>query len=387
SDSVEHFALGRSPRDRATRIEKGYAMGGRRFLASCCVGIMFCLAAAPALSGVPGEAQTAAALIRELTDKDAAVRLLAARALGHHAAEADKVAPALRVALKDKHPAVRWRAAKSLGHIAPAAGKTIEALIAASNDPQMDVRICAWEALGRIGIVDQGTGLLLIRAFGRSMKTEVESAAIKAMAAIGKPAIPLLTTALKHEKAQVRTRAVEALALMGHKAKRALPALVAALTDDNGNVMVAAAKALAQIGPEGVAELIRRLKTDGGGVQMAAAYALLNADRPPTEALAALTSALTRGGPHTRGYAARTLARFGRSAEPALDALVKALSDKEHKVRGGAAEALAAIGPKAVGPLLKPLKLNWGRPPSSKSKRIFRWRMNLLGPQKCSSGL
>lgn len=93
----------------------------------------------------------------------------------------------------------------------------------------------------------------------REEYSEYETAS-DALARIGQPAVPEVTTMLHDSDPQVRIRAAEILARIGPPASAAVPELVAMLNDQDREVRKQAARALGQIGPAAapaVPELLR----------------------------------------------------------------------------------------------------------------------------------
>jgi len=77
----------------------------------------------------------------------------------------------------------------------------------------------------------------------------VQETVADALGRIGGDAVPALTQALSHPKAEVRVQATRALALIGSQAKPAVPELSRLLDDKDEDVRRGAARALGQIGP------------------------------------------------------------------------------------------------------------------------------------------
>ncbi len=110
--------------------------------------------AAKALGTLGGAGKPAVPLLVEaLKDPDADVRYLALKALRKIAPEANPgdAEVALYVQeLKDPDPGVRLQAAKALGHMGPAAASAAQALLDATTDADRDVRRQATDALNRV---------------------------------------------------------------------------------------------------------------------------------------------------------------------------------------------------------------------------------------------
>jgi hypothetical protein len=134
---------------------------------------------------------------------------------------------------------------------------------------------------------------------------------------------------LKSASGEQRLVLIRAIGSFGADAAPACPQLIAALSDPSAVVREASAAALAQVG-----------------------------QRASTDALAALSKALTDADPEVRGLAAVALRSMGPRAVPAIPQLVQALNDRVDYVRVVAAGALGAMGASAsaaVAPLVTKL--------------------------------
>jgi HEAT repeat protein len=137
---------------------------------------------------------------------------------------------------------------------------------------------------------------------------------------------------LRTASANERPILIRAIGSFGADGASACPQLIAALSDASSTVRVAAAEALAQVG--------RRSSTD---------------------AVVALSKALSDPDPEVRNLASVALGSIGPKAAPAVPDLVRTLSDPVDYVRAPAADALGAMGAKAseaVGPLAARLLTN-----------------------------
>lgn len=220
------------------------------------------------------------ALVHLLQDRDKAVRVRAARALG--AVGAPSAVPPLIAALNDFLPAVRAASAESLGRIRAAEG--IAALTQELADPEAEVRVKAAQALWRINADANLAVPVLIRALrdrhagsdakfvlgeigpaakdavgalvqslreervGRPLRTPPSSAL--ALGRIGAAAVPELIPVLKSDYPEVRTSAVIALGFVGKSAHDAVPYLMPLLKDKSLEVRQATALALGCIEPD-----------------------------------------------------------------------------------------------------------------------------------------
>ncbi|TXR56423.1 HEAT repeat domain-containing protein [Quadrisphaera setariae] len=232
-------------------------------------------AAAAELLGAAAYAPAVTELADLLHDRDAEVRLVAARALGRAGApgavgvlDDDATARAARAllgALAGERPAappdVVARSLLLLG--APAA----EALRAALADPAARVRLTAAEVLGRLGASAASRDLedLVLR----DPSDEVRARAATALGRIGAPsAVSALRAATSPSSAAaVRRAAVVALGEVGDPA--ALRCLWTLLGDDDDHLADAAAAALLALGAPGVRVLAQVASQADGGSALA----------------------------------------------------------------------------------------------------------------------
>ena len=180
--------------------------------------------------------QTAPQVIQALADKDEGVRRKAAYTLGRIAPDAKIAIPALIKTFADANSEVRQAAADALSKFGPAA---VPPLIDALKADSASTRSEAARALGTIGSDARDAIPALKALFLASDK--VGNSAGEALAKIGKPAVPALSEALKHDNAAVRAQAVR---LLGKIGADAVPTLVDALADKNVDVRLGAAGAL-----------------------------------------------------------------------------------------------------------------------------------------------
>ena len=94
-----------------------------------------------------------AALVQTLADKDGAVRVSAASAMGRLGPAAQDAIPALEQALKVGDAGVRQEAVRTIGKIGTAAEKSFPALVQALKDSDANTREAAAKALGTIALV------------------------------------------------------------------------------------------------------------------------------------------------------------------------------------------------------------------------------------------
>jgi len=180
-----------------------------------------------------------------------------------------------------------------------------------ANDPK--VRVTAEDAL----VQGSGRSLPLLRLFLERPDQDLNTVTFRILQRIGPPAIPTLAGLLRHERVDVRQRAVSELVDLAPHTDSIQPALRQALKDDDVVVAGDAARALGALG-----------KSAG----------------PSVDALAAT---LSHDESYTRIYAAEALAAIGPAAAKAIPALSRALDDPVPGVRWAACEALGSIGPAA----------------------------------------
>ena len=232
--------------------------------------------------GTVGNAETTDALVAALGDTDARVRRNATNALvqlGESAIEP------LTNALTDASPTTRWHALVALGGIAQRLEDTI------SMQPAVDN----------------------IAALLRDTNRAVRSAAIGALAQIGRPAADALITMLGDIDTGVRSGATKALGQMGDTVTEPL---VATLSNPKSAVRQGAAAALGMISP----------------------------DRAEWHQVTSYVNDLKDADPIVRIRAAKMLGVLGgtRAVEP----LISALADADYRVRLNAADALGGLNDK-----------------------------------------
>jgi len=141
----------------------------------------------------------------------------------------------------------------------------------------------------------------------------------KALSKIGRPAVPLLLTALDNENASVRRHAIHTLGQIRRDATDAVPILIKKLDDNDQWVRITIINALQEIG------------------------------LPEDQIISAITKMLSDKNPGVRESAVRALLDFGRNAKQAAPALKDLMShDIDEFVREDAKTALKRIGPTSV---------------------------------------
>jgi HEAT repeat protein len=327
--------------------------------------------------------------------------------------------PTLAEALADREPAVQLTAAFALGRIGPAAKEAHAALVKAQAQPDPVLQVVATWALIKSGAGDAAwkdkaiawlaqklmssdaivrtaafRALAELRPGPQRVLPTIErvlqgadkhaaAEALSALAGLGEPAVPALVKALKlpehrsavvsilahigppakaaipellavardDKKASVRRDALLALGAIGADPAQAVPAALAALKDRSDRVQYAACSLLGKLGAAAAAaepELRKLLDHQDEVLPMAAAWALVkinptNAELAP-KLVPLLIKALDQHDPLARCAAATALGELGPLAKDAAEPLKKkAAGDPDEHVRNLAAAAAAKV--------------------------------------------
>ncbi len=185
----------------------------------------------------------------------------------------------LQELLTDRQAEVRLSAARTLVRMGPTAAAATADLIVALHDESWEVRGSAAEALGNIGS-EAHSAVADLQGLLDDEQAPVREAAAVACGKIGPkaaPAVPDLTRLLEDEKGSVRKAAVVALGRIGPAARTAVPALTESLRDSDRDVRAAAAATLGELGPDARTAILvlKELLTDESAqVRRTAAEAL-----------------------------------------------------------------------------------------------------------------
>jgi HEAT repeat protein len=294
-------------------------------------------------------------LLEALRHQEVAVRVAAAKALGHtwwsHGRKhLDSLAPdvvsALVEALNDSVTSVRSNAARALGYIGASAKDAVPALLQAADNPEL--RAEAVTALGDIWF------------YGR------RDTIVECLDSLAPDVVPALVEALNDSASSVRSNAARALGYIGAPAKDAVPALIQAA--DNPELRAEAVTALGKIGPAShtaVPLMIKALKDADTEVRWSAAWALGDIGPPASPAVPALVKALRWSEWPMQFRVAVALGHIGDTS--AVPALMRALHHKHEQVRSSAAFALGQLGASTAIPVLikallkdKEITVRWG---------------------------
>lgn len=205
------------------------------------------------LLGRAGDVAFVPPLIARLGDRDVAVRLIAARALGQIAGDHEGVA-ALCLSLSDVDPGVRAAACRSLGQLG--AGAAADALLAASRDPSAGVRAAAVRAL-----VELDNPVALPRLREVVLSDPAPAVVIQAIAGLGRSGVEQdvavlmnLCLVADHEVVKAAIRGLGRC-----REHRATAAVLGLLSHDRWDVRWAAAEALAERGDATALGPLRRV--------------------------------------------------------------------------------------------------------------------------------
>lgn len=199
--------------------------------------------------------------------------------------------------------------------------------------------------------------------------------ALFALSAMGPQAVPTLVRALGNE--DLRWYAVRSLGSMGADAKGAVPALSDLLVsrDVSESDRRCVGEALGEIGPEGIAALLRHAESLMGETRIAVAVGLAESKSPPPNVLAALRKLLQDPDPDVREATLDASGKLRARGEPLVPDLVAALRDPQAHLRMDAARALAKIGEPSVPALIATLG---DRDPDV--RRLGAIALKLIGP-------
>ncbi len=184
----------------------------------------------------------------------------------------------------------------------------------------------------------------LIRILAAPDEDEVmQMNSAEALSVIGAPAAGRLCEILKHERAEVRQLAADALAQMDSVPAQAVPAILQGLADEDGLVRLSLTWALeaSPATPEqAVPVLMRTLRDKDGWVAARAGQVLGKYGPAAKDAVGLLVESLRHEESELRSSAASSLAKIG---PPAADALIAALDSDNVDMRAGAAKALSEM--------------------------------------------
>ncbi len=238
-------------------------------------------------------------LVAGLKEKNAALRMQAAYSLANRGLKADEVLPIFLEGLKNDVASVRRQAAEAIAPYGPKAARAVPALTAALDDRDDAVRAQALQTLRKVA--DAKTLLPVALKVLRHKDTNLHDQGAEIFFQIGPESVSDLATLLRNEKAPgLRLVCVQALAMVGPRAKDAVPELIRALADAQPRTRLNAARALGNIGPDAkaAADALKKATQDGDdNVRKLAAAALTQINADPKQKGFEVQGVLTPGDP------------------------------------------------------------------------------------------
>lgn len=290
-------------------------------------------------------------LLKQLEDKDVAVRARAARALGNLGSEAQTAVPALLKLWNDSDPVVRQQVGVALDRIGPPAPSDMAAVVAALADTRVEVRRYAARTIAQLGPEARDAADALGRA-SQDMDVEVRRKAVQALARLAGAekrlvAAPLVQ-ALKDSDNTIRKEAASGLAAAGPDVKAdAFTPLMELLADADPAVVAAAANALPALGPPEATDLLtlnRALKHNSAQVRIFALRGMALAKPSDKAQLSEIARRLRDPVPEVRETAALALGAFGAKSNAVLTEIVEGMKDESPAVRRRLVEVMGRIG-------------------------------------------
>ena len=327
---------------------------------------------------IPG---AASALVGQLGDKSARVRVHAADALGQIGPQARPSAKAIGELLRDPNLHVRRAAVRALRKIRPDPQVSIPLLMKGMDDADSAVRIGALDGLAECG---KAAVQPLTEALGREKTAHFACMALGEIGPEAAPAVPALVELLKKDpRPEIRREAALTLGAIGEAAEMATPQLIEALGDADQGIRMGAVFAIGRIGPvaemaakplqkmsgpqsppllrtlslsaqarinpndkqlvqRAVPPLVEAMRSREPRVRVTAASALVDLNAPPEMILPAMKRILSEGNPDMMAGALRVMGGLGATAVPSL---TEALRIKD--AQAGAALMLGRLGPEA----------------------------------------
>jgi len=346
--------------------------------------------AAKALGRIGPEAKTAGeALMAALDDRSSTVRGNAAMAIADVASDRGGLGKRLVAMLDDKSLFVAWQAANALGTMGP---ETVELLVAKLRDPKPVARALAAEALGGIGTKPELAVGPLSEAVG-DKDLAVRTSAIRALERFGpaaRPAAATLLKALAAEDNKMRAGAAAALGRIGQPADQIVAALVSVVSKDkDDSVRVAAIRALGRLGPAALpahGEILAATAHENRYVGATAKAALRAIGSPNAKSIANLLAGIQSGNRTTADFALERLIEI-KPPHLAADALVVALLKGTDSVPGRAGAALRSMGKAAVGPLSKALNEGMYKGVRGGQETLISMLMSIGADKRCVPGM
>jgi hypothetical protein len=290
------------------------------------------------------------ALTKALESADPALRAGACLALERIGQPAAGAVEPLRLRLTDRDASVRLRAARAVWRVQGKSDEALSALEGLLRGPDAPLRRAALGTLHEMrprGPAARGLIAPLVGALEADRPTW-DASADDVLVGLGPDAVGPVTEALTRLGPVGRFRAVTVLGRLGPAAEGSLPRLSALLGDADLTVAAAAARTLPLLGPKArdFAPALRERLRSAPALRLASADALLRLlpDRA-SEVVATLIELLGAEAPSDRREAMGLLGRSAKAAAAAVPRLLKSVDEEAPALRVVAAAALTRIDP------------------------------------------
>ncbi|HKQ60183.1 MAG TPA: HEAT repeat domain-containing protein [Candidatus Polarisedimenticolaceae bacterium] len=291
---------------------------------------------------------TTEAMLEQLGNDDASLRLQALHALGDPGVDLDSRSLLPRLERFTAASEAESLSAIGLVQSRGAAEAGAVAWLARGLQHRSEaVRRAAAEALGKLPQAEPDVVAALGVALERDADDSVRRQSAESLRALGPRsalALPALIRALADEAAPVRSAAARALGAMGPAASAAVEPLARRLGDDEGLDAPDAADALAAIGAPAIPALCDALRSPQERSRWFALRAVAALQPVPAQAVTLLAGLLEDEQTLVRAAAAGALARSEGAAEIGMASLVRLLAGGSEQERGPAADELRRLG-------------------------------------------
>jgi len=288
----------------------------------------------------PAAKEAVPALLEALQDPAREVRVQAASALGKIGPVHPRVVPALLAELEQEN--VREAAAQALVAIGPATHpQLLPALNRLLKSPFRDAREVALRTIGKLGPTAKGFVPLLLESLADA---DAGSAGLiyECLGGMGEASPSVLAALEKGTNSTGWETAEAAWLALSRLGKNAAPVLVLKLRSEVFGPR--ATRALATIGRPAIPDLLKTLESATPN-ERARIVSTLAEICTNSENFEPLTDALKSAHASVRSGSAAALGQVGTNARPALPALIDCLADVREDVRAAAALAIHRIDP------------------------------------------
>jgi HEAT repeat protein len=308
------------------------------------------------------------ALVEQLSNKSAKVRVHAVAALGQMDPPATQAAATIARLMADPNVHVRRVAVRAFRQVRPDPKAAIPLLMKALEDSDPAVKIGVLDMLAEFGKVAVPA---LVQALGNDKTAYWACLALSEVGPDAEPAVPTLRLLLdKNKNPEIRREAVMSLGAIGPASAPAVPALVAVLDQDDPAMRLSGAYALGQIGPAAKAATgpLREFVDGNQPVFLRTlsvwALARINPDDKEAvgKAVPMLLDALGSREPRLRAMASRALGDLHVDPALLMPTLLKLLDRPRGENVSEVLNVLAGLGEPAVPGLVKALNFKEAQP-------------------------